>query len=150
MIYREPADANERTLLRVAQLWEQYYNDDVSRMVSDCYAPDADIFVTGASVHGRATLDQVEKEIENAVPGRRMRVDRAHFAGTETIVLEAVILDDADADYFSPFCTVLTIRDGLIVNDHTYLDPGRWPGLAAAAPLVTPGGLGTPESWSGI
>jgi len=30
----------------------------------------------------------------------------------------------------APFCAVLTFRDGLIVSDHTYLDPRSWPGMA--------------------
>ena len=71
-----------------------------------------------------------------------MRIDRVLFAGDDTAIVEAVVLDSARPDYFSPWCAILTFRNGKIVQDRTYLDPARWPGIEAAKGIPTPGGLG--------
>lgn len=135
---------SERKLLALVKHWEDTYNGRVERMVDECYAPDADVFFTGGEAHGHEQFRRLENAIVAAAPGRKMRVDRVLFAGDDTVVVEAVVLNAADPSYFSPFCAILTVRGGKIVRDHTYLDPTRWPGIEKAKEHVTPGGLGKP------
>lgn len=136
---------HERKLLDVVRRYEHTYNTDVESLVLDVYAHDVDLYMTGGEIHGKEQFLAVEKAILAAAPQRRMRVDKAYVCGEETVVIEAVILDDARPDFFSPLCVIFTIRDGRIVEDRSYLDPSQWPGLAAAAPLASPGGLGAPR-----
>jgi ketosteroid isomerase-like protein len=64
-----------------------------------------------------------------AAPKRRMRVDRTHVVGN-VVVVEAVLIDpDKGPGWQTPFCAVLTFRDGKIITDRTYLDFTKWPGL---------------------
>lgn len=137
---------HERHLLDVVQRYLDAYNTDVERLVLDVYSHEADVYMTGGEIHGKAQFLAVEKAILAAAPQRHMRIDRALVCGQDSVVIEAVILDRARPDFFSPFCAILTIREGRIVEDHSYLDPSQWPGIAAAAPLVTSGGLGKPRS----
>lgn len=137
-----PQNAQQRAMLKVIEHWQDTYNNDVEKMILDCYAPDADVYFTGASAHGHAQFIRLEKAIVGAAPGRRMRIDRVLFAGDDTAIVEAVVLDSARPDYFSPWCAILTFRDGKIVHDRTYLDPARWPGIEAVKGIPTPGGLG--------
>lgn len=134
--------AHEQALLEVVRRYEHTYNTDVEKLVREVYAPDVDLYMTGGEIHGKDQFLAIEKAILAAAPQRRMRVDRALICGPETVVIEAVILDDARPAFFSPFCVIFTIRNGRIVEDRSYLDPSAWPGIAAAAPLATPGGLG--------
>lgn len=138
--------AHHDALQRLVRHWEHTYNTDVERLVQDCYAPDAHLCFNMAEVRGHAQLASVVKGLLAACPTRRMRVDRILFSGADTAIVEAVILDDARAEFYSPFCAILRIRDGKIVLDRTYLEPTRWPGLEGAMPHVSPGGLGSPDS----
>lgn len=133
---------HEHQLLDVVRRYLHTYNTDVERLVLDVYSHDVDLYMTGGEIHGKDQFLAVEKAILAAAPQRYMRIDRALICGPETVVIEAVILDGARPDFFSPLCVIFTIRDGRIVEDHSYLDHSQWPGLAAAAPLATPGGLG--------
>ena len=137
---------HERQLLDVVRRYLHTYNNDVESLVMDVYSHDVDLYMTGGEIHGKEQFLAVEKAILAAAPQRHMRIDRALICGEDTVVIEAVILDRARPDFFSPLCAIFTIRDGRIVRDHSYLDPSRWPGIAAAAPLATPGGLGTARS----
>ena len=135
---------HEQQLLDVVRAYEHTYNTDVEKLVLEVYAHDVDLYMTGGEIHGKDQFLAVEKAILEAAPRRRMRVNRALICGPETVLIEAVILDDARPDFFSPFCAIFTIRDGRIVEDRSYLDPSQWPGIAAAAPFASPGGLGAP------
>ena len=137
---------HERGLLDVVRRYLDAYNHDIERLVFEVYAHDVDLYMTGGEIHGAEQFLAVEKAILAAAPQRHMRIDRALACGEDTVVIEAVILDGARPDFFSPLCAIFTIRDGRIVRDHSYLDPSQWPGIAAAAPIATPGGLGTARS----
>lgn len=137
-----PANDAQRAVLALVEHWQQTYNDDVEAMIKDCYAPDAEVMFTGASAKGHAQFLKLEKAIATAAPGRMMRIDRVLFAGNDRAIVEAVILDKARPDFMSPWIALLTVRDGRIVRDRTYLDPAHWPGIEAAAGIPTPGGLG--------
>lgn len=140
-----PTTYAQRTMLKVVQRWHDTYNTDVEKMILETYAQNANVYFTGASAHGHAQFMKLEKAIKAAAPGRTMSIDKIHFIGDERTVVEAVILDSARPDFFSPWCAILEIRDGRIVNDHTYLEPNRWPGIEAVAGIPTPGGLGAPK-----
>lgn len=136
----------EKNLALVEQ-WRDSYNnaDDGGQFVVDCYAPDATVLFTGAYAQGHEQFVRLERAIKNAAPGRSMRVDRIRFIGDDVVVVEAVVLDSTRPEFFSPWIALLTIRDGKIVEDRTYLDPAHWPGIEAAAGIPTPGGLGAPS-----
>lgn len=136
---------HERKLLDVVRRYEHTYNTDVEKLVLDVYSHDVHLYMTGGEIHGKDQFLAVEKAILAAAPRRRMRVDKTYVCGEETVIIEAVILDDARPAFFSPLCVIFTIRDGRIVEDRSYLDPSQWPGIAAAAPLASPGGLGAPR-----
>jgi hypothetical protein len=141
-----PRNEAHRQLLQLVRHWEATYNSDVERLVFDCYAPDAHLCFNMAEVHGHDQLMRVVKGVFGACPTRRMRVDRVLYSGEDTAIVEAAVLDQAQPEFFSPFCAILRIRDGKIVQDRTYLEPTRWPGLEGAVAHVSPGGLGSPDS----
>jgi ketosteroid isomerase-like protein len=142
-IAKPQTPAQEKNLALVQQ-WRDLYNDaaDGGEFVKTCYAPTATVLFTGASVQGHEQFMRLERAIKTAAPGRSMRIDRIRFMGDDVVVVEAVVLDSAQPDFFSPWIALLTIRDGKIVEDRTYLDPARWPGIAAATGIPTLGGLG--------
>ena len=142
----QPQNDAQREQLALVRHWEHTYNTDVDRLVHECYAPDAHLCFNMAEVRGHAQLLRVCRGVSAACPTRRMRVDQVHFSGTQTVILEAAILDLAQPAFYSPFCTILTVESGRIVQDRTYLEPTRWPGLEGAVAHVSPGGLGQAPS----
>ena len=106
--------------------WEQTFNTDIERMVSDLYSPTC-VF-SGAPLSHEKLL-RFEKRVLAAAPNRRLRVDRTHGVD-DVVVAEGVLLDaDQGDDWKLPFCAVLTFADGKIVSDNTYTDYSRWPGM---------------------
>jgi ketosteroid isomerase-like protein len=138
----DPRNAAQRKMLDLVSHWQKTYNSKVENMILDCYAKDAHVCFTGGEASGHEQFMRIEKAVVSGCPGRYMRVDRVLFSGDATVVVEAVVLDHARPDYHSSFCAILTVRDGRIVQDHTYLDPSNWPGIEGAVQYVTPGGLG--------
>lgn len=141
-----PQSDAQRAMLEVVQRWHDLYNsDDVEGFVLKNYAKDANVWFTGASAHGHDQFLSVEAGVKKGAPGRYMRIDHLHFLDDERVIVEAVVLDRARPDFYSPWIAILTIQDGKIVNDRTYLDPSRWPGIEQALDVVTPGGLGSSQ-----
>lgn len=141
-----PKNDVQRATLAAVQRWHDLYNgDDVDAFVLETYASDANVWFTGASAHGHEQFLKVERGVKKGAPGRHMRIDHLHFLDDQRVIVEAVVLDRARPDYFSPWIAILTIKDGRIVNDRTYLDPANWPGIDLIKDLVTPGGLGSPK-----
>lgn len=141
-----PKTKAQRGMVKVIQHWHDTYNGEVGKMISETYAKDADVEFTGGSISSPEQFLKVESAIKGAVPGRYMRIDNIYFIGNDNAFVQAVILDHARPDFFSPWCTLLTFRNGKIVKDQTYLDPAKWPGIDAAGKFVTPGGIGAPKS----
>jgi limonene-1,2-epoxide hydrolase len=110
--------------------WRDCYNDDVARMVDECYAADCTVHPMGlAPIHGAAALHRVERSVLASAPRRRLRIERCHADG-DTVCVEATLLDpDRGDDWALPFVAVLTFREGRIVSDRTYADWRHWPGL---------------------
>jgi limonene-1,2-epoxide hydrolase len=116
--------------LALVDRWATYYNDDVVRMVTDCYAPGCKVYPMGLGViEGHAHLHKVEAAVLAQAPKRRMRIEHVHASGN-VVCVEATLLDaDRGADFALPFVAVLTVIDDRIVSDRTYADWSRWPGL---------------------
>ncbi len=137
-----PETDAQRNLLELVERWRDTYNDNVKDFVLLCYAPELHVRFPGGEARGYDQYLKIEEAVVGACPGRRLRLDRVRFSGEDTAIVEGVGLDDARPDYTSPFCCILTARDGRFVQEHAYLNPNDWPGLDAAAAYVTPGGLG--------
>lgn len=122
--------SNAQAIQALVERWAQYYNDDATRMVQECYAEDCKAYPMGLSViEGRKGLQKVEDAVLAKAPHRRFDVVHTHIAG-DTACVEAQLRDpDRGADWSVPFVAVLTIRDGEIITDRTYADWSRWPGL---------------------
>ena len=119
--------AEEERNIEVAKAYEDMYNNDIERFVFEVYTPDCE--VNGGFIHGHEKFIQIERDVLQAAPKRKMRVDRRHATGT-VVVVEAVLLDsDQGDDWKLPFCAVLTCRDGKIATDWTYAEFSKWPGI---------------------
>lgn len=138
-----PQTDAQKTMLAAVQRWRDGYNVD-EKFVTESYAEDADATFNGASVKGHAQFLKLEHAIKKAAPGRYMRIDHVYFIGDDRTVVEAVELDHARPKFYSPWCAILQFKDGKVIHDRTYLEANRWPGIAAAKGIPTPGGLGAP------
>ena len=119
--------AEEERNIEVAKAYEDMYNNDIERFVFEVYTPDCE--VNGGVIHGHEKFIQIERDVLQAAPKRKMRVDRRHVTGN-VVVVEAVLLDsDQGDDWKLPFCAVLTCRDGKIATDWTYAEFSKWPGI---------------------
>lgn len=122
--------SNVKANLDLVERWMDYYNDDVGRMVQECYAADCRIQPMGLGlIEGRAGLQKVEDAVLAKAPRRRLAIERTHASG-DVVCVECVLSDPERGEEWSlPFVAILTIRDGRIANDRTYADWSRWPGL---------------------
>jgi len=121
----------ERRNLEVVKHWAETYNDDVKRMVSNCYAENcsAASMLGGSKIEGHPRFLKLEQRVLRVAPRRKIRLEHTHAAG-DVVVVEATLFDpDKGDEWQSPFCAVLTFKDGKIVEDRTYLDETRWPGM---------------------
>lgn len=119
---------DKNAMLALVERWARYYNDDVTRMVQDCYAPDCKVEAMGsAKIDGQPALQKLEDAVLAKAPKRRIEVNAVHVAG-EVATVECELLNpDSGPDWRLPFVAVLTVRDGRVVSDHTYADWSRWP-----------------------
>jgi ketosteroid isomerase-like protein len=121
----------EKRNLEVVKHWAETYNHDVERFVPDCYAENcsAASMLSGAKIEGRSRFLKLERRVLKLAPRRNIRIDHTHAAG-DVVVVEATLFDpDQGDEWQSPFCAVLTFKAGQIVEDRTYLDDSRWPGM---------------------
>ena len=119
--------AEEERNIEVAKAYEDMYNNDIERFVFEVYTADCE--VNGGFIHGHEKFIQIERDVLQAAPKRKMRIDRRHATGN-VVVVEAVLLDsDQGDDWKLPFCAVLTCRDGKIATDWTYAEFSKWPGI---------------------
>ena len=121
----------EKHNLEVVKRWTETYNDDIAALVTEVYAENCRVssVLGGAVVEGRARFRKLEERVLKVAPRRRIRVDRTHAVG-DVVVVEATLLDpDRGDDWKSPFCAILTFKDGKVVEDRTYMDETRWPGM---------------------
>lgn len=121
----------EERNLKVVEDWIGLYNTDTTRMAREIYAPDFVVHAMGlATVEGTDNLIRLEDAVNAAAPDRIGRIERARASG-DTVTVEAVLTYSGTngEKIETPFCAILTFRDGKIITDRTYLDRTLWPGL---------------------
>jgi len=125
--------AEEMRNLKAVDRWGELYNDDVHTMVTECYAPDFVVEIKGIMTYrGYETFHALERGALEVAPRRRAESERIVPMGDKVLVQGNLKDPDKGPDWRTPFCTVLTFRDGLIVRDETYMDLTSWP-----APRIT-------------
>ena len=110
----------ERNLER-ARHWEWTWNNDVMRMVDECYAPDCEVsdMVRGRTFHGREELRAVEEQMMAIDSSRRMRGTRMIASGDAVAIEMAALWHDGTET--ASACVVPTFDDdGMIISDHSY------------------------------
>jgi ketosteroid isomerase-like protein len=101
--------------------WEWTYNNEVSRMVDECYAENCEVrdMIRGPIFKGREELRTLEEQVLDLDPTRRMKLIKMVAQG-DTVVAE-VEGTFRDGSVVIEACIVLTYdADGFIVSDHTY------------------------------
>lgn len=143
-IIEKPLTPLQESNLAIVETWRDTYNDaeDGGQFALDCYSSDTRVLFTGAETNGLEQFVRLERAVKNGAPGRSMRIDRIRFIGDDVAVVEAVVLDSTRPEFFSPWIALLTIKDGKIIEDRTYLDPSQWPGIEAAEGIPSTGGIG--------
>ncbi len=119
----------ERNKERVEH-WVWTWNNDVMRMVDECYAENCEVtdMFRGRTFRGREELRLIEKQMMQVDASRRMTVTRMVASG-DTVAVE-VDASWGDGGTVVKNCVFLTFDDnGLIISDHSY---GNDPSGAAA------------------
>ncbi|MBK5233253.1 MAG: nuclear transport factor 2 family protein [Thermoleophilia bacterium] len=132
------ATAEENRNLEAVERWGDLYNNDVHTMVSECYSPDYVVEIKGImSYRGLETFHVLESAALDVAPNRRAESERIMAQG-DRVIIQGFLLDpDEGPDWRTPFCTVLTFVDGLIVHDETYIDITSWPAPRLTAEQLT-------------
>ena len=126
-------ELEKRNMERVEH-WAWTWNNDVMRMVDECYAEDCEVtdMFRKRTFYGREELRMIEKQMIALDATRKMTVKKMVPCGdTVAVELEASF----DGTVVSN-CVFLTFNeDGLIVTDHSYgNDPN---GIAADDPRIS-------------
>jgi hypothetical protein len=126
--------AEEIRNLKAVERWGDLYNNDVHSMITECYSPEYVVEIKGImSYRGFDTFHALESGALDVAPNRRAESERI-MALDDKVIIQGKLADpDKGPDWRTPFCTVLTFVDGLIVRDETYMDITSWP-----APRLTP------------
>lgn len=121
----------EEQNLQAVENWMNLFNTDLPRMVSECYTPDCVVEYMGlATVEGRDAFLKVEADAMAVMPDRTFRIDHSYAVGNNVIVEAVLMFSDASGEKVeSPYCAILTLEDGKIAIDRTYLDLAKIPGL---------------------
>jgi len=110
------------------------YNTDVHRMIDDIYAPEFAVVCPGLlEITDRKHFHEAEAVVLKACPDRRFRIENSLVIGDQ-VVVECVLsgTDQASGQKWeSPWCAILTIRNGKVALDRSYVDHTRWPGFSA-------------------
>ena len=117
--------AREERNLERARHWEWTWNNDVMRMVDECYAEDCEVtdMLRGRTFHGRAELRLIEQQGVDADASRRMEVTKMVASG-DTVALEMNSIWDEGRAVTTAAVFLTFDDDGMIVSDHTYgIDP---------------------------
>lgn len=115
---------------RTIESWLRHYNQgELHELITGCYAPSFVLRIMGGpTITEYGDFLAFEKSVVALAPKRYLRLDRVHASGNDVLVLEAVLLDpDRGPAWELPWCTVMTFRDGKIIEDRNYLDFGLWP-----------------------
>ena len=123
-------DQKEHTQ-RIVENWMTLFNTDLPRMVSDCYTPDCVVQYMGIyTVEGADEFLKVETDVMKVIPDRTFRIEQTYAVGDNVIVEAVLVFTDVEGKQVeSPYCAILTLKNGKIVIDRTYLDSSKIPGL---------------------
>ncbi|MDD9997389.1 MAG: nuclear transport factor 2 family protein [Gammaproteobacteria bacterium] len=111
----------EERNMELVKHWEWTWNNDVMRMVDECYAEDCEVsdMLRNRTFHGREELRLIEKQMMAIDASRRLTVVNMVAAGN-TVAVETNGTRDG-GKVLTKGCAVLTFNDeGLIVIDHSY------------------------------
>jgi len=135
----EHASAEEVRNLKAVERWGDLYNNDVHTMVTECYHPDFVVEIKGIMTYrGYETFHALEAGTLEVAPNRRAESERIIPLGDQVLIQGNLADPDKGPDWRTPFCTILTLRDGLIIRDETYMDLTSWP-----APRLSPEQVGS-------
>lgn len=134
---RPNATDEELRNLEAVERWGDLYNNDVHSMVTDCYHPDFVVEIKGImSYRGYDTFHALETGALEVAPNRRAEAERVIPIGDKVLIQGNLLDPDKGPDWRTPFCTILTFADGLILRDETYMDLTSWPAPRLSAEQV--------------
>lgn len=113
-------EREERNMALVRR-WAEFWNNDVMRMVDECYAEDCEVsdMHRGRTFHGRKELRLIEEQMMALDASRRMTITNMVPCG-DTVAVE-VQASWGDGGVVGQDCVFLTFNDeGLITVDHSY------------------------------
>ncbi|KAF2806816.1 NTF2-like protein [Mytilinidion resinicola] len=112
----------ETANLEAAKQWLKLWNEAADDMVDKCYAEDCmvEAMLSGHLLKGREELRALEHQMMAATPDRKMEINRYIVKG-DIVVVECTVVGLAPVPVKS--CAILTFKDGLIINDHSYGAP---------------------------
>ncbi len=123
--------------LEAVERWGDLYNNDVHTMVTECYSPEFVAEIKGIMTYrGFETFHALEAGALEVAPNRRAESERILPMGDKVLVQGNLLDPDKGPDWRTPFCTILTFADGLIVRDETYMDLTSWPAPRLSADQV--------------
>jgi len=111
----------ERRNLERLKHWEWTWNNDVMRMVDECYAANCAVsdMIRNRTFHGREELRAIERQMIAVDPTRRMVITKSIASG-DVVVAEIDALWQ-NGKSIAKSCVVLTFdASGMIVSDHSY------------------------------
>lgn len=110
----------ERNMERVRH-WAWTWNNDVMRMVDECYAENCEVsdMLRDRTFRGREELRLIERQMMSLDASRKMTITRM-VANGDTVAVEADASWDG-GNTIAKSCVFLTFDEaGLIVVDHSY------------------------------
>lgn len=104
-----------------ARHWEWTWNNDVMRMVDECYAENCEVtdMFRGRTFHGREELRLIEKQMMAVDATRKMTITNIVASGNQV----AMEIDSSWNDGAAVVKSVVFLTfddDGMIIVDHSY------------------------------
>ncbi|NWL10291.1 hypothetical protein DM793_03100 [Paenarthrobacter nitroguajacolicus] len=120
-------------MLEVVRKYEDYYNTDMQRCIREVYAADCNVHGVDIGGHrhmaGTQQFLDSEARIQQLSPNRTIKVLRTRVA-EDIVIVDGVVTSDDRPGWSLPYRSLLTIKDGQIVEDWTFADyKAGWPEL---------------------
>ncbi|MGV0771742.1 nuclear transport factor 2 family protein [Mycobacterium syngnathidarum] len=125
----------ENDNMDVTRKWIDLMSTDVHRGIDEIYAPEFEVILPGfLRFTDKSEFHTVEGIVLEAAPDRRFEIVHAVARGEIVVVEGLTTYSDQEGNQQESFwCAILTIEDGRITSDHSYIDPATYPGAAAVA-----------------
>lgn len=125
----------------VGEKWIELYNGQDMKKFVEIYGPDGTVTLfdgfanpgTEPSITDHTFFARHELHMLNATPGRRLNVRRM-IPTEDVVIIEADYIDVNDPTFRLPICSLLTVEDGYVKSDHTYLHRADLPGATVSLP----------------